>query len=349
MDGQTPSNTLVLFRDSSRPDKAVKRLRNALRDAGVPPPPLGALKSVFAAMCGARDFSSLVGEAPPGTEWANLLDHELLSVVDIEARRRRQAFILGSRIGIGERLSRAIIDFTEPTGNGTHPLRLWPVTGSERRLTYALPPWVMGEDGHKAGIAAAGPLGYGNDVYRLAGHSWVAMFYVPEVPALLTACRTHWFGMVYMHVYYEGASFPVTYNRSGTGVVSADEPRMLRPAKIHHGEIIFSSISCRPYPVDNFAVERLVGAIVAADMLQCAIWCLLDPRPAVVGKLRLVLQIDNQRSSRRIAESVDEWLGYAKETEVMEYQTDEEESRSPVTAAIDGLMKRMSGLAIEVV
>lgn len=354
MERHVSSDAMVVFSDSKRADKAVKRLRTALKESGREPPALGTLKAVFASMCGHPSYADVVGEAPSDREWAALLDHDLPTLDRLECRRRHQSTVMAERLGLDMGHSRAIVDYYEPSGNGTYDLRLHSIDGDLATLLYALPAMQRSENGNLATIHEATDFGGPDSVYSLAFHPWGLTFEMNDhLDVDVLRCRTTTAGMVSMSLEVDGHRCGVSYSRTATASISADEPRVLRPSEIDSATLTFALRACDRGGMDEATMTDAMSTLVACDMLQCAIWCLTAPRPGLVGKVGLVLRSAGKGWQRSVAERVEELILYACETETENFHMQSGkyswEKPSKAVLACKRLMSQIGELEIEYV
>jgi hypothetical protein len=354
MERHASSDAMVVFSNPKRADKAVKRLRTALKESGRYPPPLGTLKAVFANMCGHPSYADVVGVASMGKEWAALLDHDLGNLDRLECRRRHQATVMAARLDLDPGLSRAIVDYYEPSGNGTYDLRLQSIDGDVPTLLYALPPMQRSENGSLATIPEATGFGGSDTVYSLAFHPWGLTFEMNDhLDVDVLQSITTPAGLVSLSLDIDGCRCGVSYSRIATATISEDEPRVLRPSEIESATLTFTLGSYDLGDMDEASMADAMSTLVACDILQCAIWCLTAPRPSLVGNIRLVLRAARKGWQRVVAKGVEEMILYARETETENFHMQSGkhswEKPSKPTLACNRLMRQIGELEIEYV
>lgn len=354
MERHVSSDAMVVFSNPKRADKAVKRLRTALKESGREPPSLGTLKAVFASMCGHPSYADVAGEAPSDRQWAALLDHDLPTLERLECRRIHQSMVMAERLGLDPGLTRAIVDYCEPSGNGTYDLRVHSIDGNLVTLLYALPSIQRSEGGNLATIREATDFGGPDSVYSLAFHPWGLTFEMGDyLDVNVLECRTTTAGMVSISLEVDGRRCGISYSRTATASISADEPRILRPSEIDSATLTFALRSCDLGDMDEDAMMDAMSTIIACDMLQCAIWCLTAPRPGLVGNVGLALRSARKGWQRIVAERIEEMIIYACETETENFHMQSGrfswEKPSKAALACNRLMRQIGELEIEYV
>jgi hypothetical protein len=94
--------------------------------------------------------------------------------------------------------------------------------------------------------------------------------------------------------------------RKAFGSLYEDEPRILRPTEIESLQLHWSlsEFELQDGMEEEVAVV-VVSGLIATDMLQCASWCALAPRPAVIGDIEMRIESyeDNRQMSMQIAQT----------------------------------------------
>ena len=330
------SNHVFEFASRGRAEKAAKRLQSYVNDCSDVTVTLGWAKTAIARMTGHRDWTSLIRSHGERSS-PSLLDHEIPDVMTLSARRTYQASQLQSSSSLQMETCRRAVDWIEPTGNANTFFRM--AADTPNTLIYCLPIPPFRERSHYNLIEDATSV-EDEFIYGMAAEALDEL----EGNTVLSAPKRRAGQMEIEFLPTDGGRVAMSISRSGTALLYEDEPRILRPTEIKACSLKWN-ISLLSLDGARGAVE-VAGRFIAADVLQCAVWCHSTPRPAIAERIDVIIEPDGGIGSREAAEfalrlvreTFDQHVGFA--TEFEDFHDDE------INVFLSGLIDKIDRMQI---
>lgn len=284
--------------------KAARRLQEGVARATSEKKSLGWAKNALAWACGQRDYKALTSE---GTETPSVLDQDIADVDFLLDRRAYQASILEKSAKVDHATAWKLVHFSEPTGLGstfrfldfdTCPVMQYQIPGFRKRADKRHDPFILRSREEEA---------YGLSHIAFDG---IFQFDQPVTDVSLQVGPPNLDGECAIAAFFEEELIcRFVLERRAVAFLYEDEPRILRPTEVESLTIcwVLSEFELESGVDEDFAVEFCAG-LVATDMLQCATWCCLAPRPAVIGDIDMSIDCyeDDRGMSRRVAHAAAE-------------------------------------------
>lgn len=204
--------------------------------------------------------------------------------------------------GLESAIADHLVHFAEPSGLG---LGFRFVSLDEGLITkYQIPEFIKGEMGRFAPFI---PLSRADRAYGLAHIVYDGIFEYGEVSGevSLELGSPDIDDEMSVVIYWdEDPICRLRLGRSAYATLFEDEPRILKPSEIRWTvmEWTLSEVEICDGADEDFAVN-LCARVMATDMLQCATWCGIAPRPAIIEDIDMMIEChdDKRGIGERIA------------------------------------------------
>jgi hypothetical protein len=286
------------FKSEKQALKAAKRLQEGVERATKELKTLGWAKNALAWVCVQKDYKGLT--SPCGDTFA--FDQDIADVEFLLDRRTYQASILEKHLKIDHRTALSLANFAEPTGTGstfrfldfdTCPVLQYQIPEFRQRPDKRRDPFILGSrEENEYGLSHIAF----DDIFE---------FDQPVADISLEVGKIDLDGQRTVAVFFEGDLLcRFVMGRSAAAFLYEDEPRILRPTEVRSlaVEWSLSEFILEPEAGEEFAIDLCAG-LIATDMLQCATWCCLDPRPAVIDRISMFIECydDEKNLAGRVA------------------------------------------------